>query len=279
MSGDAPVLRWLARGEGDLPGGDGWLSAAEAAACARMRFTKRRREFQVARWTAKAAMATLPGCAVDACRLEVRHHPSGAPEAWADGRALPVGISLSDRAGWAVCLLGLRPGEVGCDLELVEPRSAAFVRDFFTAAERDLIEGGRIGSSDLRANLLWSAKESALKVLRTGLRRDTRTVEVELGAPEPGWSPLVVRADGAGRFTGWWARYGDFLLTVATAVPTPPPSGIDAVARLHTATPTHSWLDEPLSPRDALSRHDPPSRHDPLSHPFGHGPSPAPPRR
>ncbi len=283
MNGDVPVLRWLARGEGDLPGADGWLSAAEAAACARMRFTKRRREFQVARWAAKQAMATLPGCAVEACRLEVRHHPSGAPEAWSDGRALPVGISLSDRAGWAVCLLGLRPGEVGCDLELVEPRSAAFVRDFFTASERHFIWDGRIrdgrpgegrvGDSDLRANLLWSAKESALKVLRTGLRRDTRTVEVELGAPGPDWSPLVVRADGAGLFTGWWARYGDFLLTVATAVPTAPPSGIDVVARLRTAEPTHSWLDDPLSPRDALSPHDP------LSHPSGHGPSPAPPRR
>jgi len=51
----------------------------------------------------------------------VRHHPSGAPEAWGDGRPLPVGISPSDRAGWAVCLLGLLPGDVGCDLELVVP--------------------------------------------------------------------------------------------------------------------------------------------------------------
>jgi len=211
-----------------------------------MRFTKRRREFPVSRWAAKQAMSELPelaGRAVDPALLEVRHHPSGAPEAWFDGRPLPVGISLSDRAGWAVCLLGLGPGAVGCDLELVEPRSAAFVRDFFTARERRFI-----GDSDLRANLVWSAKESALKVLRTGLRRDARTVEVTVRKGTSGWSALAVRVDAARTLPGWWARYGGFLLTVATAVPTPPPTAIDGVAALDTATPVHSWLDAPVSP-------------------------------
>lgn len=246
--GDRPVLRWLARGEQDLPAGEDWLSERESEVCARMRFTKRRREFQTARWAAKQAMATLPGCAVAPALLEVRHHPTGAPEAWADGRPLPVGISLSDRAGWAACLLGLEPGAVGCDLELVEPRSAAFVRDYFTAAERRFIR-----DDDLRANLLWSAKESALKVLRTGLRRDTRTVEVSVTMPATrfaeasGWCPLTVRVDQARTFTGWWARYDDFLLTLATATPTPPPVSIEAVAALTTATPVHSWLDAPVS--------------------------------
>ena len=46
-------------------------------------------------------------------------------------------------------------------------------------------------SGDAVANLIWSAKESALKVLRTGLRRDTRSVDVSL-LPDPpvdGWQP------------------------------------------------------------------------------------------
>lgn len=238
--------QWLAHGEPDLPGTDGWLSDAEAAVCARMRFAKRRREFQVSRWAAKQAMAARQGGALDPAGLEVRHHPSGAPEAWAGGRALPVGISLSDRAGWAVCLLGLGPGEVGCDLELVEPRSAAFVRCFFTAAECRLV-----GQSDLLANLVWSAKESALKVLRTGLRRDTRTVEVRLGETGADWSPLTVRIDATRCLPGWWARFGDFVFTVVTAVPTPPPVGLEGADRLRTAVPVHSWLGSPLSPPPA----------------------------
>ncbi|SPL98853.1 unnamed protein product [[Actinomadura] parvosata subsp. kistnae] len=48
-----------------------------------------------------------------------------AREAYLAGRPLSVGISLTDGAGWAVNLLGLEPAAVGCDLELVEPRSTA----------------------------------------------------------------------------------------------------------------------------------------------------------
>ncbi len=50
------------------------------------------------------------------------------------------GVSISDRAGWAVCVtspVGLPAG--GCDLELVEPRSPGFGRDFFTVAEQRLV--------------------------------------------------------------------------------------------------------------------------------------------
>ncbi|HEU5158422.1 MAG TPA: 4'-phosphopantetheinyl transferase superfamily protein [Streptosporangiaceae bacterium] len=243
-------MRWLARGEPHLPrGDDSWLSPAEAARAAAMRFTKRRTEFLVARWSAKEAIArrllAVGGERVDPRRVEVRHHVTGAPEAYLDGRPLDVGISLTDRAGWAVCVLGGAPGEVGCDLELVEPRSPAFVRDYFTAAERDFV-----GADPLAANLLWSAKESALKVLRTGLRRDTRTVEVatvrEGGAGAvDGWTPLTVRAAEGAVFHGWWRRYGDFVLTTAAARPVPPPVPLEDHPALAAAVPVHSWLDRP----------------------------------
>ena len=80
-----------------------------------------------------------------------------------------VEVSLTDRAGWAVCLVWTEPRPVGCDLELAEPRSRAFVRDFFTEAERRAVAGaGRAAGPREVANLIWSAKESALKVLQTG---------------------------------------------------------------------------------------------------------------
>src|SRR2546421_626349 len=74
------------------------------------------------------------------------------------------------------------------------------------------------------ANLIWSAKESALKVLRTGLRRDTRSVAVSLtaasgaaggGAEGGGWWPLAVRCGPGPAIQGWWRRDGEFVLTVA----------------------------------------------------------------
>jgi 4'-phosphopantetheinyl transferase len=245
-TGASTAVSWIVSGERDLPGGDGWLSAAEAADYARMRFAKRRCDFRVSRWAAKQAMAALPGCPADPTRLSVGHHHSGAPEAWADGRPLPVGISLSHRAGRALCVLGLGPGQVGCDLELIEPRNAAFVRAFCTERERLLIADGP-GEGDLRANLVWSAKESALKVLRTGLRRDTRTVEVSLGERGRVWSALAVRIDGVEQLTGWWARRGWFVLTVVTAVPTPPPIGSDQAGALEAATPDRPWAASPIN--------------------------------
>jgi 4'-phosphopantetheinyl transferase len=249
------MMRWLARGEPDLPGDESWLSAGEAARAAAMRFTKRRTEFLVARWSAKEAITRLlrdgvehadPGAPAEPIhpgRVEVRHHVTGAPEAYLDGRPLDIEISLTDRAGWAVCLLGDTAGRIGCDLELVEPRSAAFVRDYFTAAERAFI-----GADPLAANLLWSAKESALKVLRTGLRRDTRSVEVttaRAGGAAGGWTPLSVRAAEGLVFHGWWRRYGDFVLTTAGEHPSPPPVSIEEPAALASALPVHSWLGRP----------------------------------
>lgn len=82
---------------------------------------------------------------------------------------------------------------MGCDLELIEARIPGFVGDFFTATEQRLIDSRPAGDErDMAANLVWSAKESALKVLRTGLRRDTRTLEVTVAAPRAdGWVELT----------------------------------------------------------------------------------------
>jgi len=236
--------------------GEGWLSAAEVARAAQMRYTKRRTEYLVARWTAKEAVARVFG--LDGwtagqyaawARIEVRHHVTGAPELYLDGRPVDLGISLTDRAGWAVCLLGLQAGAVGCDLELVEPRSPAFVHDYLTPDEQDFV--ARAMDEDARqvaANLLWSAKESVLKVLRTGLRRDTRSVQVTLGpvADRTGWAPLSARTTEGTTFPGWWRRFGQFVLTVATSEATPPPAGLEDPPVLATATPAHTWLAQPV---------------------------------
>jgi len=246
------VLRapaWLTRGEADLPSGTDWLTEAERGYAERQRFRKRRIEFLIARFTAKSAIAGLlgrPAEIAELARIEIRHEPTGAPYLCVDGQRPPLSMSLTDRAGWAVCLLLEGTARVGCDLELVEPRSAGFVADWFTPAEREYVAA--TGQTDLVANLIWSAKESALKVLRTGLRRDTRSVEVTVAAPgADGWGELTVLSVDGGRLAGWWRREGRFLLTVAIATAGPPPVALDDPGILATATPRHSWLDPPLS--------------------------------
>lgn len=249
---------WLSQSEADLPAGTGWLGQRELERLAGMRFAKRRNDFLLGRWTAKRAVARcldLPQTPQTLSAVEVRNRDlaradGGAPAAFVHGEPAALEVSITDRAGWAVC--AVRPGAVaiGCDLELVEPRSARFVADYFTPAECAVVEAAS-GADDrnLLANLFWSAKESALKVLRTGLRRDTRSVEVALER-EPssgGWAALRLRVDAATELGGWWRRFGPFLLTFAAAEPVPPPASQDEPPALLRARPSHSWLANPLT--------------------------------
>ena len=268
MVGQSPSVRrltmwWLARGAEHVPGAehapgaehvpddDPWLSQAEADRAGGMRYTKRRSEFLIARWTAKHALAqvlSIPPTPVDLRRLEVRHAPSGAPLPYLDGAPLDLQISLTDRADWAVCVVDEGTGRVGCDLELVEPRTDGFVRDYLTPAEQRYVDSAADATArSLAANLVWSAKESGLKVLTTGLRRDTRSVEVEVtpSAATQGWAPLTVRAVEGPVFPGWWCRFGDYILTVAAEEPRPAPTTLDHPPLLLSANPTHGWLQRP----------------------------------
>jgi 4'-phosphopantetheinyl transferase len=252
-------MQWIARGEGQVPAGQQWLTGAEATRAAGMRFTKRRNEYLVRRYAGKCAVAAavgLPSEPADLGRIGVLNRMTGAPYVEVDGRALGLDISLTDRAGWAVCLVGPDLGAVGVDLEIVEPRSDGFVSDFLTPAEQAVVAAapGPDGH-DAAANLIWSAKESALKVLRTGLRADTRTVEVVLedpagistgGGRADGWQRLTV-SSGDRRFPGWWRRDGVFLLTmVAASGLDDPPEKLPGSVDLTSAEPIHSWVTHPM---------------------------------
>jgi 4'-phosphopantetheinyl transferase len=232
------------------------LTGTEAARAAGMRFTKRRNEYLVRRFAGKCAVATavgLPADPISLGRIGVLNRMTGAPYVEVDGRTLGLDISLTDRAGWAVCLVGPDLGAVGVDLEIVEPRSDGFVSDFLTPAEQAVVAADPSRDwHDAAANLIWSAKESALKVLRTGLRADTRTVEVVLEDPTGisagagQWQRLSV-ASGARRFPGWWRRDGVFLLTVVAASGlAEPPQELPGSADLTRAQPIHSWVTHPL---------------------------------
>jgi 4'-phosphopantetheinyl transferase len=247
---------WLAHGEHEVPASADWLSPRERANLANLRFTKRRVEFLTRRWTAKRAVAALldrDRAPAALAAIEIRHHVTGAPYLEVDGRPATIDVSLSDRAGWAVCLVRSPAGgcgPLGIDLELVEPRSAAFVDDYFTADESTYLRSLTPGEPrDEAANLIWSAKEAALKVRKVGLRADTREVAVDLGrVHDPdGWSPLSVTGRDGASFPGWWRRDGVFLLTVAGSEPAPPPVRLSGGADLAAAVPVHSWLAQPLA--------------------------------
>lgn len=242
-----PIV-WHAVGMADVPDDDEWLDAREAARFATMSYPKRLSESRLGRWTAKSTAARfldLPPGREALARVSVRNAMDGAPELSLDGRSAGVAIAMTDRSDWAVTALRRGHERIGCDLEVVEARSPAFVADYFTPAEQALVAAG---DHDLMANLIWSAKESALKVLRTGLRRDTRTVEVDLhpadDASDGAWRPFrVAVADGAPQ-TGWWIRHGAFVLTIASATPSGEPHALDEPSPLAAAVPGHRWMEQ-----------------------------------
>ncbi|MCU0267963.1 MAG: 4'-phosphopantetheinyl transferase superfamily protein [Acidimicrobiales bacterium] len=258
---------WLAAGEHEMPAASTWLAAPEQAILAGMPYTKRRSEWRLARWTAKQALARAlelsPGHEVLAS-VEVRRNEHNAPVAYVADEPAAVSVSMTDRAGWAVCLVGPAEARLGVDLEVVEPRSELFVADWFTAAEREVVAAAEPGTPRHElANLIWSAKESALKVLQTGLRRSTHSVEVTLiDGPCAGWRPLRVRDVEDGTvFAGWWARFGTFVLTAAADRELAPPGPLDAGVpeALSVAVPVHSWMAAPRHDAGVSSPTVPPS--------------------
>jgi 4'-phosphopantetheinyl transferase len=243
---------WLARGEDELPPPGEWLTAAERSRAEALVYTKRRIDFLLGRWTLKLAVAKALGWPDDAAflaRIEGRAAPGGAPQLHIDGQPAAHGVSLSDRAGCAICLVANGAVSVGCDVEIVEPRSDAFIRDYLTEAERQMVAAAGT-ERHKAANLVWSAKESALKVLGTGLRRDTRSVEVTVLEPNPPqrtWSPLEVRTDEGPVFAGWWRQSGAFLVTACWPGGGPSPTALETDSPIDTMLPSHHWADRPVS--------------------------------
>lgn len=216
---------WLEQTEADVPTENDWLSVGEAARLDSMRFPKRRADWRLGRWTAKRALALYLGVSgqhqalVD---IELRPAPSGAPEVFLAGQPATTTISLSHRGSHAVCAAAAASVAIGCDLEIIEPRSDEFIADYFASEEQELIARAPASDRPRLAALLWSAKESALKAMRVGLRLDTRSVIVSpvlTGASDgvDNWRPLHAECDGGQIFHGWWQHTSSLIRTLVAA--------------------------------------------------------------
>ncbi len=221
---------WLVQTAADLPEDDDWLAAEERARLQSMSVAKRREDWRLGRWTAKRAVTAAWSELVgepeppDDASVVIRPAPDGAPEAYVQGERAPLTVSISHSAHNGLSAVAARPVALGCDIEEIAERSDRFVEDYFTERERTIVGGVAGDERALAVTLIWSAKESALKALREGLRLDTRAVEVSLtgglarssvnsGLTGEEWSPLLVR-HGARNFRGLWRTHGRFVLTV-----------------------------------------------------------------
>lgn len=216
---------WLEQSESDVPGTNEWLGTSELRRLDTFRFPKRRVEWRLGRWTAKCAFAFfqgLPAQLQTLANVEIRSAPSGSPAVFVLNQAADLTISISHRSGQAICSIARSGAKLGCDLEVIEPHSQAFIEDYLTRDEQLRVAQASAEDRARLVTLLWSAKESALKAMQVGLRVDTRCLTVQTA--EAGvvnrWTALSADSTAGDRFHGWWRQHNGWLQTLV-AEPSP----------------------------------------------------------
>jgi phosphopantetheinyl transferase len=233
---------------GEVPGDDAWPARSRPASLSRLRLPRRRSRWRLGGWAARVAVGAVLG--LPAVEVELRAAAGGAPEPLRSGLPLPAAVSISHRAGRAVCAVATPPLPVGCDLELIEARAGAFAAEWSTTAERELVASSPPGERDLLVALIRSGKKSALKVRRCRLRDDLRALEVSpRGGEVHGWRRLGVHdAERGADLDAWWLHLDRLVLTVAAPCLPAPPTWIGDLAAPGLCPVTRVRA-EPRSPR------------------------------
>jgi acyl transferase domain-containing protein/phosphopantetheinyl transferase len=129
---------------------------------------------------------------------------SGAPLAIAPSTRpmRQVHVSIAHKDDVAVAMASYE-GDIGIDIERIEPRTEGFIELAFTADELRLAEDQGNGDKDESLTRLWVAKEAAAKAARTGLSGDPRRF------------PVTDRAENRFLVAGRWVmvkRFGDYVI-------------------------------------------------------------------
>jgi 4'-phosphopantetheinyl transferase len=220
------MVYWLVQSQSDVPNENWWLSDKECALLAGLKFPKRRNDWRLGRWTAKQASYRCLSEGRPQLRLadlEIFAEPDGAPQLSVSGITASLSISISHSEGYGFCAISGHTTALGCDLELIQQHDDNFAEDYFVGEEKALLLRSPDLRKDVALTLIWSGKEAALKALRQGLRRDTRSVVVSFDRPEnsdASWNALSVRCLESSRFFGgWWRIFHGFIQTIVSEPP------------------------------------------------------------
>ena len=209
-----------------------FLSPAEAEHFSRLRFAARRQSYLLGRLAGKLLLLQQPAVAnLQPQEISILNMSSGAPYVLVKGEDIPGSLSLSHSGEFGVSAYTSASGfAVGIDVEMLLPRSAGLVQDFFTPQEFTLIAALPEEERIEWVNRLWSAKEAVLKAFGLGLRIDTRQVEI-LPSSYPvcsdGWQALQVHSQfiPTSAYQVFSRCEGGFVLSLAVFSPKEQPEG------------------------------------------------------
>jgi len=223
---EAGSISYIHQVLGDLPGHQDWLHPEERKFLDTLRFEKRRNDWLLGRWTAKQALLSFfesRGFSIALHAIAILKGANGAPEVRLEEGLPQCSLSISHRAGHAIAVVGPPDAEIGCDLELIEPRSEAFLSDYFLDSEQAFLSGVPPGEKDLYANLLWCVKESVMKATGEGMRLHPREIGVEvldLVISKKEWNLTTAKVGSLPlRFLGKWRREGAFVIVAIVKNP------------------------------------------------------------
>ncbi|ABF39472.1 4'-phosphopantetheinyl transferase [Candidatus Koribacter versatilis Ellin345] len=214
-------LFWLECTVADLPSDVEWLGENERLRYDQLRLAKRRADWLLGRWTAKSVVSDCLGMLRTPSSfrdIQILPDAAGVPVAQIGGSAVLVSLSISHRDGRALAVVGAPVFPIGCDLEIVESRGLEFMRTFFTEAEIESCHKANRGGE--LETLIWSAKESTLKMLSVGLRADTRSVSIDIdsrGRAESSWNPFTALVVDGHIYTGWWRVLASQVRTIISS--------------------------------------------------------------
>jgi 4'-phosphopantetheinyl transferase len=207
------------------------LSPREEKILAGLGHLPRRRKWLMGRAAAKRLVRDLLGEGqVAENKISVLNQPSGEPFVLIEGKGgwgRAISISHRSEVGLAAAPLD-ESARIGADIETIEPRDPALVRQFYTDGEARIVEAAGPDRDEI-VSRIWSAKEAVLKLLGLGLRIDTRGVLVNLDgerfpACPADWQPVDVkviaelpRQSMLDNLRVMWRREAGFVLTVAVA--------------------------------------------------------------
>lgn len=216
------IIYWYAQSSDDIPVSLDWLHFSEVQVLDGYHFEKKRKDWLLGRWTAKNAIKIFLSKEYPTLKLkdiEVRRAEDGAPEPLLYGNLLPVHISLSHSHNIGLCSISNENIIHGCDVEYIEPRSDAFISDYLTIQERNILARNTDKIKPLIANIIWSAKESTMKLLRTGLSIDTRKVDIYAIANEnlKMWNHIrITYKPEHQKYLGYWKTNKEYVYTIVT---------------------------------------------------------------
>jgi len=223
-----PIYWYFDPQAGRAPSGlEGLFSISEMLRLNDMKFELRRKSFIAGR---RAAKHLIRHCVSELHDfppnlISIENRESGAPFVLINDQELPGILSIShcgDAA--AVAYTSNSSIQIGIDLEFTTPRPHSFLETFFTPKELDWIRLSNQEDQALISNLIWSAKEAVVKATQTGLRVDTREIEIlaDISPLVNGWYRFGVNKGNncTNNWQGFWRKEGEMILTLVVGCDT-----------------------------------------------------------